>query len=70
MPKHDKISNRGFNVEPEVLAHSLAILKLSKMPSLTGNSVSEVYYDTYLEVLEDFTVLIDDRIRYDSNFDK
>ncbi|MCL2264199.1 MAG: hypothetical protein FWC08_13370 [Defluviitaleaceae bacterium] len=69
MQKHDKADKIGFNVDPEQLAHDLAILKLSKMSSLTENTATVLIYEEYVKICKDFRDLIDDKMRYDSSFD-
>ena len=65
--RHDKVRNRGFNVDPELLAHDLTILKLSKMKSITEKTHNVLLYEKYLEILNEFTILINHEIRRDSN---
>jgi len=67
--KHDK-AGMGFYVEPVQLAHDLTMLQLSKLPSLNAESGSDEFYNAYTALLRDFTVLIDDRTRYDSSFQR
>lgn len=66
MKKHD-IVRKGFNVEPNLLAHDLALLKLSKDPNLSFASDEMEYYDAYCNLLDEFEKLIDDKLRYDGN---
>ncbi|MBP2663530.1 MAG: hypothetical protein H6Q71_1478 [Firmicutes bacterium] len=65
--KHDKVG-KGFQVNPEQLAHDLALLKLAKTNKLSSQSSEHEYYDQYIETLHEFTVIIEDKTRYDSSF--
>ena len=65
--KHDKVGD-GFQVEPEQLAHDLALLKLAKSSDLTSESDEWEYYDAYIKALHEFIVVIKEKTRYDSSF--
>lgn len=69
MEKHDKVGPRGFNVDPELLAHNLAMVKLSNMPGV-GEMLSREIYDAYLKILDEMKTEIESRTRYDSAFSK
>lgn len=68
MQKHDKVG-QGFNVSPEQLAHDLTIVKLSRLAGIESMNEWEIY-DRYTELLEGFTAVVEDKIRYDSAFNK
>lgn len=67
MQKHDKADKYGFDVEPELLAHELTLLKLSKSKDLNFNNEYELY-DAYTEIYNTFKTIIDDKTRYDSTY--
>lgn len=67
-PKHDKTGN-GFNISPDVLEHDLTILKLSQLPDVATLNEWELY-DRYTKLLESFHAVVEDKIRYDSSFNK
>ena len=67
---YDKAGVHGFYVDPELLAHDLAIAKMMKMPELDGDADNHRFYDAYVELLQGFRAIVDDRTRYDSSFDK
>ncbi len=62
--KHDFVDPNGFFVEPELLAHDLALLRLSKkdIQSLSDQQL----YEEYLETFRSFMSVIDDKTRMDS----
>jgi len=64
--KHDKTSKYGFDVDPELLAHDLAILKLQSEGNFTSNTNDHVYYDSYCETYNHFRSLVQDKIKYDT----
>ncbi|MCI8442532.1 MAG: hypothetical protein HFG27_08380 [Provencibacterium sp.] len=64
MRKHDQAGQYGFNVEPELLAHDLALLKLSKRDDLQ-NMGSHTLYDLYTQTLNEMETEVADRTRYD-----
>lgn len=68
--KHDLVSNIGFNVSPEQLAHDLTLLKLSRTKELTESSSEYDFYDAYVNTLKEFITVINDKISYDSSFSK
>lgn len=68
--KHDKIGTHGFNVPPEQLAHDLTMLKLYKSSEINSESNEDVIYNAYVETLIYFTAIVEDKIRYDSNFNE
>ncbi|WP_041720233.1 hypothetical protein [Alkaliphilus metalliredigens] len=63
--QHD-INGKGFYVDPELLAHDLAILKISKSEKLKESTNEFLYYQAYIEALHDFRTMVDGKIRYDS----
>lgn len=69
MKKHDKVDIHGFNIDPELLAHDLTILKLSKRDDISSLSTPALY-DEYTRILDEMENEIDARIRYDSGFSK
>lgn len=69
MKKHDKVGKFGFNVEPELLAHDLAMLKLSKQKDI-GTLDNNLLYDEYTRILDEMENEIVARIRYDSGLSK
>lgn len=67
MKKHNK-TGKGFDVSPEQLAHDLAIVMLMKDKSITSSSDKSIVYSAYTENLDQFTALIEDKIRPDGLF--
>lgn len=67
---HDKVGKCGFDVQPDQLAHDLALIKLVKSSKITDKSNEWEIYDTYVKELSKFKVVIDDKTRYDSTFSK
>lgn len=63
-PKHDLIDPNGFFVEPELLAHDLTLLRLSRkdIDSLSDQAL----YEEYLKILHSFMGVVDDKTRMDS----
>lgn len=66
MRKHDKAGKYGFDVDPELLAHDLAILQISKS-NIDFQNIHEVY-DTYTETYDEIKTIIDDKIKYDDTY--
>ena len=64
--KHDNISKHGFDINPEILAHDLTMLKLYKSDSFNNEDGWELY-ELYTEQLATIKGAIEDRIRYDKN---
>lgn len=62
--KHDFVDPNGFFVEPELLAHDLALLRLSEKD--TQSLSDQQLYEEYLETLHSFMSIIDDKTRMDS----
>ncbi len=62
--KHDQLGEYGFNVDPELLAHDLALLMLSKQDGIEALHEAQLY-DAYTKLLDAMEVEIDARIRYD-----
>lgn len=63
MQKHDKTGKNGFDIDPELLAHDLAILSVSKQ-NIDFNNEWQVY-DAYVSTYNSFLVVINDKTRYD-----
>ncbi|MDA3731422.1 hypothetical protein PBV87_08025 [Niameybacter massiliensis] len=60
--RHD-VHSTGFYVSPEQLAHDLAIVKLNHLNCCKNN---HDYYNKYIDLVDEFTCLIQDKIKYDS----
>lgn len=65
--KHDK-AGEGFDVDPELLAHDLTLLKMSVSGQTTSQSTALEMYDIYTKALGQFLDLVEDKTRYDSSF--
>jgi hypothetical protein len=66
-PKHDKAGD-GFDVDPELLAHDLTILKLFKTLNIKADTSEYEIYDAYTKELRGFVATVGDKTRYDENF--
>ncbi len=64
---HDLVGQYGFNVDPELLAHDLAMLKLSKQDDIQELHEGQLY-DAYTKLRKAMEVEIDGRIRFDQSF--
>lgn len=62
--KHDQAGEYGFNVDPELLAHDLALLKMWKQVDMQDLPEDQLY-ETYTKLLDDMETAVDARIRYD-----
>lgn len=69
MKKHDKFDPLGFNVDPELLAHDLTMLRLSKMAGLDNLNNDELY-DKYMHILDEIEKLIEFKTIHDSGLSK
>lgn len=69
MKRHDRVSSTGgYLIDPNVLAHDLTMLKLSKDTDITSSTAEEIIYDRYIKYLEHFEILVESRQRYDDSF--
>lgn len=66
MQKHDKAGKYGFDVDPELLAHDLAMFVLSKSTIDVANT--HLMYDTYTKTYHDIKAVIDDKTKYDDTY--
>lgn len=66
--KFDKVGRFGFDISPEQLAHDLAIARLVHESELLANKDMWSYYDKYTEFYNGFKAIIQDKTRYDDNF--
>ncbi len=68
MSKHDQLSKNGFNVDPELLAHDLAMLMLSEQENiqeLCKKQKTASLYSLYTELLHEAEIEIAERTKYD-----
>ncbi len=68
MKKHDILNQNGFNVDPELLAHDLAMLMLSKhkdIQNLCDDRKLSSLYSLYTNLLNEAESEINERIKYD-----
>lgn len=65
LKKHD-INSSGFNVDPELLSHDLALLKVQLSESFKPGMNVAALYDLYTEELDLVTTIVEDKIRSDS----